>query len=150
MSWQLAQLNIARRRYALDDANMEDFVDGLDPVNALAESSDGFIWRLQTEAGDATGLVIYDDPSFIVNISVWSSREALLNFVRSEGHMAIMKRRREWFERPDQPYQVFWWVHKHHQPTVEEAEERLNRLRKYGATEHAFSAREYFPPPSSP
>ncbi len=148
MSWQLAQLNIAHMRYDLDDARMGDFVGGLDPVNTLAEKSDGFVWRLQTDAGDATGITIYDDPSLIANMSVWSSLDALLNFVRSAGHMTIMKRRREWFERPNQPYLVLWWVPEGHQPTTREAEDRLNHLREHGATEHAFSARDSFPAPS--
>ena len=89
MNWQLAQVNIARRLYDLDDPKMKGFVDGLDPVNALAEQSDGFVWRLQTEEGDATGIVIYDDPTIIVNMSVWETLETLMNFVRSEGHVSI-------------------------------------------------------------
>lgn len=148
MKWQLAQLNIARRRYVLDGSEMRDFVEGLDPVNALAEQSEGFIWRLQTESGNATDVSIYNDPSFIVNMSVWASLESLLDFVRSDGHMAIVKRRREWFERPDKPYQVLWWVTAGHQPGIEEAEERLDHLREHGSTQHAFSPRDALAAPS--
>ena len=142
MKWQLAQLNIARRLYDLDDPKMKKFVDGLDPVNALAEKSDGFVWRLQTEEGDATGIVIYDDPTIIVNMSVWESLEALMNFVRSEGHLAIMKQRRDWFERPDQPYLVLWWIPENHLPSTDEAEERLDYMRQHGSSARAFSPRD--------
>jgi len=148
MNWQLAQLNIARRRFALDGVEMKDFVDGLDPVNALADQSDGFIWRLQTDAGDATELSIYGDPELIVNITVWESLDALLSFVRSAGHLAIMKRRREWFERMEAPHLVLWWVPTGHQPTIEEAEQRLDHLREHGSTAQAFSARDDHPAPA--
>jgi hypothetical protein len=147
VNWQLAQLNIARRRYELDDPKMKGFVDGLDPVNALAEQTKGFVWRLQTEEGDATGITIYDDPTIIVNMSVWESLDTLMMFVRSESHMSIMKQRRDWFERPDQPYLVLWWVPENHRPTVEEAEDRLDQLRRQGPSSQAFSVRDTYAAP---
>jgi hypothetical protein len=147
MNWQLAQLNIARRRYELTDPKMRGFVDGLDPVNALAEQSEGFVWRLQTEDGDATGITIYDDPTIIINMSVWESLDTLMMFVRSEGHLPIMRQRRDWFERPDQPYLVLWWVPENHRPTVEEAEDRLDQLRRQGASPQAFSVRDAYAAP---
>jgi hypothetical protein len=147
VNWQLAQLNIARRRYELTDPKMKGFVDGLDPVNALAEQSKGFVWRLQTEDGDATGITIYDDPTIIVNMSVWESLDTLMMFVRSEGHLSIMKLRRDWFERPDQPYLVLWWVPENHRPTIEEAEDRLDQLRRKGPSSQAFSVRDTYAAP---
>ena len=147
MSWQLAQLNIARLRFDIDDPEVRDFVDGLDPVNAFAEASAGFVWRLQDEAGNATSVRMYDDPSIIVNMSVWASLDALLGFVRSPDHLSFLKRRREWFERPAGPYAALWWVPDGHQPTVAEAQERLEHLRDHGATPHAFSFSDTFPPP---
>ena len=126
---------------------MRDFVEGLDPVNAHAEATDGFVWRLQSDEGDATGFSIYGETTYIVNMSVWESLESLLNFVRSERHLAIMKRRREWFERPDKPYLVLWWVPAGHRPSIEEAEERLDHLRKHGSTPYAFSPRDSVPSP---
>ena len=149
MTWELAQLNIARMRFELDAPDMKDFVDGLDPVNALADQADGFIWRLQTDEGDATGFTIYDDPTLIVNMSVWESFETLMNFVRSKAHLAIMKLRREWFDRPDKPYLVLWWVPQGHRPDVAEAQQRLDHLRENGATPTAFSARDAHPMPGS-
>ena len=116
-------------------------------MNALAEASDGFVWRLQSEAGDATSFSIYGESSYLVNMSVWDSLESLLQFVRSKGHMAIMKRRREWFEPPDQPNLVLWWVRDGHHPTIEEAAERLTHLREHGSSPHAFSPRDGVPPP---
>jgi len=147
MNWQLAQLNIARLRFDIDDPEVRDFVDGLDPVNALAEASPGFVWRLQDEAGNATSVRMYDDPSIIVNMSVWVSLDALLAFVRSPDHLSFLKRRREWFERPADPYAALWWVPHGHQPTVAEAQERLEHLHANGATPRAFSFADTFPPP---
>jgi len=147
VNWQLAQLNVARRRFDLDNPKMIKFVDGLDPVNALAEQSNGFVWRLQTDDGNATGITIYNDPTIIVNMSVWESFDALMSFVRSEGHLLIMKQRRDWFERPDQPYLVLWWVPESHRPTVEEAESRLDQLRRQGPSPQAFSVRDAYPAP---
>ena len=149
MNWQLAQVNIARRLYDLDDPKMKGFVDGLDPVNALAEQSDGFVWRLQTEEGDATGILIYDDPTIIVNMSVWETLETLMNFVRSEGHMSIMKQRKDWFERSVQPYLVLWWIPENQFPSTDEAEERLDYLRQHGSSPRAFSPRDAFPAPNA-
>lgn len=146
MTWQLAQLNIARLRFDIDDPEVQDFVDGLDRVNALAEASPGFVWRLQDEAGNATSVRMYDDPSIIVNMSVWASLDALLAFVRSTDHLSFLKRRREWFERPADPYAALWWVPDGHQPTVAEAQQRLEHLREHGATPRAFSFADTFPP----
>jgi Domain of unknown function (DUF3291) len=51
--YQLAQINIARMVAPLTDPVMADFVANLKPINALAEASPGFVWRFQTEQGDA-------------------------------------------------------------------------------------------------
>ncbi len=147
--WELAQLNIARMRFNLDHPAMNDFVAGLDPLNALADGADGFIWRLQSDEGNATGFSIYNDPSFIVNMSVCESLASLMKFVRSDAHQTIMKRRREWFERPEKPYLVLWWVPHGHRPGVEEAQQRLDHLREHGASQTAFSIRDHFPMPET-
>ncbi|SEM24362.1 DUF3291 domain-containing protein [Streptacidiphilus jiangxiensis] len=145
--WQLAQVNIARMREPLDSPLMADFVAGLDPVNAAAESADGFVWRLTGEGNDATSLRFMDDPWLIVNMSVWRDGEALFEFVYSEEHRPFLKRRREWFARMQEAVTVLWWVPAGHEPTVAEAEARLRALREDGPTPYAFTLADRFPLP---
>ena len=144
-SHQLAQLNIAKSKYGMDAPEMQGFNDRLDPVNSSADQSPGFVWRLQSEEGDATQYSIFDDPSYLVNISVWASFEMFSNFIRSPTHVKVMRRRRDWFEVPDLPYVVLWWVPAGHHPTIDEAQERLEHLREHGPTAHAFSFARPFP-----
>ncbi len=146
--WHIAQLNIATARYELDDQRMDGFVSQLDDVNALADSSPGFVWRLQSESGNATDIQVEGNPRLIVNMSVWESVDALFDFAYRSAHRRVLTRRREWFTRPDGPYQVLWWVPQEHQPSVEEGMARLKRLAQDGPTPDAFSFKSSFPPPS--
>lgn len=139
----LAQVNIARLRAPLDDPMIVDFVAGLDRINALAESTPGFVWRLKDEGGNATEIAWDDDPSVIVNMSVWESLKALRGFTYRSGHTEFLKRRREWFERLD-VFMALWWVPAGHGPTVQEARERLEHLQKHGPTPHAFTFAQPF------
>jgi heme-degrading monooxygenase HmoA len=148
MSFHLAQLNIALPRAPLEAPLMHEFVERLEPVKAAADASPGFVWRLQTEDGDATGIRAFGDDRLIVNMSVWESLEALRAFVYSNrGHLDAMRRRREWFERLGEMYLVLWWVPAGHVPDVGEAEERLELLRRIGPSAEAFTFRRWFPPP---
>ena len=106
----IAQVNVARALDPLDSPALADFVAALAPVNALADAAPGFVWRLQTEDGDATGVRIWDDPRVIVNLSVWASLEALWAFVYGGAHVGVMQRRRQWFERPVESHMALWWV----------------------------------------
>jgi len=145
--YHLAELNIARFRAPMDAPELADFVAALQPVNALADAADGFVWRLQTEEGNATSIPVLGDDRLIVNMSVWESLEALREYVyRDPGHLEIMRRRREFFEHMREAYMVLWWVPAGHRPTVAEAEERLLHLRAHGATPYAFTLRTSFPP----
>ncbi|MEZ0069887.1 hypothetical protein ABIA32_005935 [Streptacidiphilus sp. MAP12-20] len=146
-NWHLAQVNIARMKDALDSPVMADFVAGLDPVNAAAETADGYVWRLQGEGNDATSLRFMDDPWLIVNMSVWRDHSALFEFVYSTDHRPFLKRRREWFERMQEAVTVLWWVPAGHEPTVGEAEQRLTALRTNGPTPYAFTFGDPFPSP---
>jgi Domain of unknown function (DUF3291) len=148
-SHHLSQVNIALPQEPLDSPALAEFVAGLEPVNALADGSPGFVWRLQTEEGDATGIRAFGDDRLIVNLSVWTSLEALRAFVYGGGHLAVMRRRREWFERMGGAFLALWWVPAGHVPSVAEAEERLERLRRLGPTPDAFSFRTHFPPPGT-
>jgi hypothetical protein len=143
----LAQVNIALPKEPLESPLLADFVAWLEPVNARADGADGFVWRLQTDEGDATAIKAFNDDRLIVNMSVWESIEALEAFAyRDRGHLAVVRRRREWFERMD-TFMVLWWVPAGHRPTVEEAEDRLALLRQHGPTQEAFTFRDRFPDP---
>jgi len=135
----LAQLNIGRLVAPLDDPRLEPFVSNLDAVNALAEASPGYVWRLQTDEGDATALRPYPDPDVIVNLTVWESVESLKAFVYQGDHLAVFRRRREFFEVPSDAYVVLWWVPDGHIPSLDEAKERLDFLRRHGPSPWAFT-----------
>jgi heme-degrading monooxygenase HmoA len=146
--FQLAQLNIALAREPLDTPLLADFVAAIAPVNAAADASPGFVWRLATPDGDATGIRAFDDERLVVNLSVWESLAALRAFVYSQrAHRAVLRRRRKWFERLGESAVVLWWVPEGHRPSIAEAEQRLNALRADGPTAAAFTFRESFEPP---
>jgi hypothetical protein len=145
--YHLAQINIARMLAPLTDPLMAGFVAQLGTINALADSSPGFVWRLQTEEGDATALRPYDDDFILVNLSVWTSVADLSAFVYKSGHRSVLQQRREWFQHFDGPYMALWWVPNGHIPSVEEAKERLDFLHAHGETEYAFSFKKLFPAP---
>ena len=145
-AFHIAQLNIGRARGAVDGLVMAEFMALLDPVNAVADAAPGFVWRLQTEEGNATALRPYEDERMIVNMSVWESIEDLAAFVYRSGHVEVMRRRREWFE-PMKPYMALWWVPAGQLPTVDEAKERLAYLRDHGPTPFAFTFKASFPSP---
>ena len=146
----LAQLNIATLIEPLESPLLADFVAALDPINALADASPGFVWRLQTDQGDATGIRIADDESLIVNLSTWESLDALVAFVFRSGHVDVMRRRRTWFAPMIDAHLALWWVPAGHRPDVAEAEERLEDLRRNGASAPAFTFRAPFEAPESP
>jgi hypothetical protein len=148
-AFHLAQLNVARAKAPLDGPLLADFMAALDPVNEIADASPGFVWRLQTDDGDATSIRAYDDDLMIVNMSVWESIEALWAYVYDSGHLDVMRRRREWFQRIEN-HMVLWWVSAGHEPTVQEAQERLETLRERGPTPEAFTFKRRFPPPDAP
>jgi hypothetical protein len=145
--FHLAQVNIARARAPLDSPVMAGFVALLADINALAERSPGFVWRLQTEAGDATALRPYDDERVLVNLSLWSGVDELKSYVYRGAHAAVMRRRREWFERFDGFYLALWWVAAGQLPTVEDAKARLARLEREGPGPEAFTFSQLHPPP---
>jgi hypothetical protein len=148
--YQLAQLNIGRPIEPLDSARLAGFVSQLEPVNALADAAPGFVWRLQTEDGDATAIRPFDDDRLIVNMSVWESLQSLSDFVfQNAGHREVLRRRRDWFVQLAEAIAVLWWVPAGHRPTVAEAQERLVHLRNLGPTPHAFTFRTHFPAPDS-
>jgi len=141
----LAQANVARALAPLDSPQLADFMAGLKPINDLADRSAGFVWRLQTDDGDATAIRAFDDDLIIVNMSVWESAEALADFIYRSDHLAVMRRRREWFETLAEAHLVLWWVPAGHVPDVEEAKQRLDLLRSTGPSPDAFTFRALYP-----
>ena len=142
----LAQANVARMQAPLDDPIMSGFVAQLEEVNAVADKSPGFIWRLQTEDGDATALRVFDDDRILFNMSVWESVEALQRYVYQGRHASSLRARRQWFEPMNGPALVLWWIPEGHVPTVSEAKERLELLARLGPTPEAFTFRRPFSP----
>lgn len=145
--YQLAQLNVARAKAPLDTPVMEGFVSQLDTINALAERSEGFVWRLQTEDGNATSIRASDDPLLIVNMSVWESLEALRSYVYRSDHMNVFRNRASWFEKIEAPILVLWWVPQGTLPRVEQGMARLKYLRLHGPSQLAFTFKDSFPAP---
>lgn len=140
----LAQLNVAIPRLPLDDPEMAEFMAALDAVNAVADASPGFVWRLVAEgSNNATDLraPVGGVPQMI-NMSVWDSREALWTYVYRSEHVDFLRRRSEWFERPADPHLVLWWVPAGELPTVDDGLARLDLLRTIGPSEAAFTFRE--------
>jgi hypothetical protein len=142
----LAQVNIGRVRGEMTDPVMAEFVARLPEINALADASPGFIWRFQTEDGNATALRPYDDARVLINFSVWADLSSLRAYVFGSAHAAVMRRRREWFERFEGAYLALWWVPAGHRPPVAEAVARLEHLARHGPTGFAFSFAEPFGP----
>lgn len=147
--WHLAQYNVATLLAPIDDPANADFVAGLDEINGQADRAPGFVWRHQDDSGNSTAADPYGDGRTIINFAVWESREALVDYTFSGDHLAIMRRRREWFARHDGPYLVCWWIPAGTIPTVAEAVERLEHLRVHGPTDHAFGIRDEVPPPGA-
>jgi hypothetical protein len=146
--YYIAQINIAHMRAPLTDPIMEDFVAQLAPINALADGSPGFVWRLQSEDGNATSIKVYDDDMIIINLTVWESVDALREYVYKSAHQGVLRDRKIWFEKFDGPYYALWWISAGQFPSTEEGKERLDHLREHGETADAFSFKNVSPKPS--
>ena len=147
MTHHLAQANVAHMRAPLDDPLMAEFRAWLEPVNAVADASPGFVWRLQTEQGDATSIDAFGDPLLLFNLSVWDSIEALEAYTYRSDHVRAIRRRKDWFLPASEAAVVLWWVPAGHLPSVDEAKKRLELLRGRGPSAEAFNFRTRFAPP---
>jgi hypothetical protein len=150
--WHIAQINVSLPLEPLESQRLAPFVAALDPVNAVGEAAPGFVWRLQTEDGNATAVHAFawdraGSAGVLVNMSVWESVEALAAYVYSDTHRQVLRRRRQWFERMADAYAALWWIPRGHTPATDEAEERVLHLREAGPTPYAFTLKEHFPPP---
>ena len=147
--YEIAQLNIARALAPLDSPQLAGFMEQLDEINALAERSPGFRWRLQGDGGNATDLRVWDDPLVIVNLTVWETIDELHAFAYRSDHKTVFARRFEWFERLERPATVLWWQPQGEIPTLDEALRRLDLLAESGPTLEAFTFKQPFPAPSA-
>ena len=146
--YHLAQLNVARLLAPLESPLLARFVSALEPINALADRSPGFVWRLQTPDGDATSIRAFDDEMMIVNMSVWESLDALGDFVYRSPHARVMRDRKQWFEHLKGAYTALWWLAAGELPSIADAQRRLEHLRQHGPSELAFGFKRPFPPPN--
>src|SRR5258705_544446 len=144
MKHHLAQINIAKMLAPLDSPLMADFVASLEVINKLAEDGEGFKWRLKGDYDNATSIKVYDDEFLLVNMSVWQDVDSLFRYAYQSQHVEIFKRRREWFEKMTQMHFALWYVPEGHQPSIEEATQRLDYLRTHGETPYAFSFKKRF------
>ncbi|NJL23265.1 MAG: DUF3291 domain-containing protein [Leptolyngbyaceae cyanobacterium SM1_3_5] len=144
--FNLAQINIALMKATLEDPIMAEFANALDEVNAVADRSPGFVWRLQSSTGNATDIRAYSDPRMLVNLSVWRSVEQLRIYVYQTLHGEFFVRRRQWFEKYPGEHFVMWWIPAGKLPTVEEAKAKLEHLAQHGDSPEAFTFAKLFPP----
>jgi hypothetical protein len=145
--YHLAQVNIGRVRAPIEDSLMAGFVARLDEINALADRSPGFVWRLQTTAGNATYFRPFpEDDRILMNMSVWETVEALRHYVYKTVHAELLRQRHEWFEKFAGAYSALWWVPAGHLPGIDEAKKRLAHLDQCGPTQFAFTFKTTFPP----
>ena len=142
----LAQINIGRLKAPIDHPSIAGFVARLADINALADRTPGFVWRLQTEEGNATSLRPFDDDRIALNMSVWESLEALRAYVYSSAHAEVMRQRRDWFEKFESVYLALWWIPAGHIPSIDEAKARLASLAEKGPTPFAFTFKTAFSP----
>ena len=149
MAYYLAQINIAQALAPMTDPIMAGFVAELDRINALADSAPGFVWRLQSESGNATSIKVFDDERVIINLTVWESIEALFDFAYKTSHTQVMNHRKEWFARIGAPSLAMWWVPAGHIPSISEAKTRLEHLQVHGPTAYAFHFKTRFPMPKT-
>jgi hypothetical protein len=150
MQFHLAEINVARAIMPLDAPEMADFIALIPGVNELADRSPGFVWRLQTEYGDATGIQAFDDAAMLVNMSVWRDLEALRAFTYASDHLVPFRGRRRWFEPPTAPHMALWWIPAGTIPTLQEGKDRLDALVARGPTPLAFTFKQAFAPNGTP
>lgn len=145
--YHLAQFNYAVAKDDVSSIVMQGFIAELGRINGLADSSSGFVWRMQTESGDAIDIKAFpEDERRLITLSVWESLEDFFEFTYKGGHREIMRQRHEWFEKIKEIYLVLWWIPAGQIPTLEESKERLLHLQKHGPTPFAFTIKEHFAP----
>lgn len=142
--YHLAEINIATMLAPMDSEIMAGFVARLDEINALADAAPGFVWRLQSEDGDAMSIRVYDNEFIIVNMSVWESIDALYEYAYKSDHVEVFRQRRDWFEKMSTPILAMWWIPTGTFPTPEDGKAKLEYMEKHGVTPLAFTFKQQF------
>jgi hypothetical protein len=145
-NYHIAQVNIGRIRAELDDPIMAGFVNRLEEINALADASPGFVWRLQTQEGNATYFRPFADERTLLNMSVWQDIASLQHYVYQTAHREVLRQRHAWFEKFEGSYMALWWVPMGHIPGIDEAKRRIAHLDAHGPTQFAFTFKSVFEP----
>lgn len=144
MTYHIAQLNIAKMLAPIDSDIMHGFVSRLDEINALAEQSEGFVWRLKGDDNNATAIRIFEDDMLIINLSVWESIDALHTYTYKTAHAELIKGRKDWFSALGKPHMALWWVKAGDIPLTTDAKERLEYLQANGASPYSFTFAKRF------
>jgi hypothetical protein len=147
-AFHLGQINIGRLIAPVDDPRVAEFMNQLEPINALADRAPGFIWRLQSSSGNATDIAYNDDPTMLVNMSVWDSLESLRSYVYRSDHARVLRDRAKWFVKLDKPIYCLWWISVGHIPSVAEGRERMEHYQEHGSTPFSFWFSKPFPAPA--
>ena len=145
--FHIAQVNVAQAKAGMASDLMQGFVSRLDEINTLADGADGFIWRLKEDSGSATAIRVFDDPLLLINMSVWTNLDALKHYVYKSLHVDLIKDRDAWFNKLGQSHQALWWIPVGHIPNVEEAQKKLEYIRKFGPSAEAFTFAKPHPMP---
>jgi hypothetical protein len=146
-TFHIAQVNVAQAKAGMASDLMQGFVSRLDEINTLADGADGFIWRLKEDSGSATAIRVFDDPLLLINMSVWANLDALKHYVYKSLHLELIKDRDAWFNKLGQSHQALWWIPVGHIPNVEEAQKKLEYIRKFGPSAEAFTFAKPHPMP---
>ena len=145
-NFHIAQFNVAKMIASLDHPLMRDFVNALQPINAIADSSPGFVWRLKDDSGDATAIQAFADETILTNMSVWATLDALKRFVYESSHLKFLRDKKKWFMPYGKPNLVLWWVEQDKLPTLADGKDRLEMLSRNGPGPEAFTFANVFPP----
>ena len=148
MNYYIAQFNVAKMIAPFEDDVMQGFVDGLEPINNMADNSPGFVWRLQDDSGDATSIQAFEDSAILVNMSVWEDLDTLKRFVYQTAHLDFLRNKQAWFQPLVGPSLVLWWIRQGDVPTVAEGKRRLELLGAHGPSQEAFTFSQTFPAPN--
>jgi Domain of unknown function (DUF3291) len=154
VTYHLAHVNIAWMHAAVHDEEMSGFAARIDEINALAEHSPGFVWRIPEAFVTPATLEPFeaDFPGFqrdrlLYNMSVWQSVNDLHSYTFGTAHAELLNQRHQWIDRIEGASVALWWVPEGTLPTIAESVARLRLVRQQGPTQEAFTLRVSFPPP---
>ncbi len=136
---QLAELNISTWKIDPESDAARGFTDYVARVNGTAERSPGFVWRMVDEQRDEQGRnAVCSGPATLMTLSVWETPTDLERFVWNTVHKKIYNGKDQWFSAMQSHSFVMWWIEDGHEPTLQEAKQRLDHLDANGNSDKAF------------